>query len=343
MALRFFFEKFLTKSKIHAQKVFNVEKNAVDMLPLIKQKPEDFIVREVTSLSPSKTGRYFYYLLKKRDCTTFDAIAFIAKKFKIHANQIGYAGNKDKVAVTEQFISLPFFVHTFQTRKISMTFAGKGDQRINLGTLQGNEFVITLRRLSKKILKFPKRLPNYFDGQRFGLSKNIEIGKALIKRDFKKAAFLIDGKTGKDPIGQLRKTDKKLLRFYTHAYQSFLWNQVASALVKKTKQNIKIPLFGFLTEFKNPLIKKKYHQILKKEGIRQEDFMIREMPELISEGSERELFFHVGKMKIVSYDKDDLYQGKFKETISFFLPKGSYATLVLKSAIRGLSPGLSKT
>jgi len=303
-------------------------------MPKIKQKPEDFMVKEVTNIPISKEGRYFYYVLKKRNISTFDAINEISIKLGINKNQIGYAGNKDKIALTEQLISLPIQVRPFKTNKIELVFAGKGDERINLGCLKGNEFIITIRGLSKRIRKFPKTIPNYFGEQRFGISNDThKIGKALIKKDFKKVALMIDGVVEKDPINQLRKKDKKLLRFYINAYQSYLWNLVVSEIVKKKTRNMKIPLIGLLTEFKNKGIKKRYDKLLVKEGIRQEDFLIRKMPELVSGGSERDLFFEAKNLKTIDYCKDELNNGKFKQVLSFFLKKGSYATIFIKSIL----------
>jgi len=60
---------------------------------------------------------------------------------------------------------------------------------------------------------------------------------------------------------------------------------------------------------------------------------MREMPELCAEGSERERVMKVKNFKVLSFGDDELNEGKKKEVVSFFLPKGSYATVVLDNLI----------
>ena len=71
----------------------------------IKQIPEDFIVKEINDIILNNDGKYSYFLLKKKNYNTLNAIKAIAKKLKINEKDIGFAGNKDKEAVTKQTIS----------------------------------------------------------------------------------------------------------------------------------------------------------------------------------------------------------------------------------------------
>jgi len=91
----------------------------------------------------------------------------------------------------------------------------------------------------------------------------------------------------------------------------------------KSMKNIKIPVIGFGTETSNNQLGKIINNILKKEKIFLRDFIIREMPELSSEGTERDLFIEIKDFKIREMEKD-------KAVVSFSLPKGSYATVVIK-------------
>src|SRR3989338_8877930 len=79
--------------------------------------PEDFIVKEVIDnkflrkfsrgkKGVQEQGTYFLYLLKKENMTTKLALQKIAREFRIKESEIGYAGLKDKFAVTEQYITL---------------------------------------------------------------------------------------------------------------------------------------------------------------------------------------------------------------------------------------------
>jgi tRNA(Glu) U13 pseudouridine synthase TruD len=59
------------------------------------------------------------------------------------------------------------------------------------------------------------------------------------------------------------------------------------------------------------------------------DFIIKPFPELSMEGDMREGFVDIGKLRFGEVEDDELIEGK-KVTISFVLPKGSYATMVVK-------------
>ena len=63
---------------------------------MIKDKPEDFIVYEVTNIKPKKSGDQVYVLLTKTNWTTQRAINAIARSLRITKRRIGFAGTKDK-------------------------------------------------------------------------------------------------------------------------------------------------------------------------------------------------------------------------------------------------------
>jgi tRNA pseudouridine13 synthase len=288
----------------------------------IKQIPEDFIVKEKIKLDFDK-GDYFYYLLKKKNWNTLDVIKVIANKLNISIKNIGFAGNKDKNAITEQVISIyKYKIDDLKLSDIELSYLGKGKERINLGDLQENEFVITVRNLDDtKKFKISK-IKNYFDEQRFGINKeNFIIGKKLVKKEFREACGLLklDVKN-KDYINALRKFDKKMLLFYIHSYQSYIWNKFA----EKSKDK-KIPIIGYLSKIND----KNYIKILKEENITNDDFLIRQFPEISVEGAERSTFVNVKNFKY-KYENDELNNNKFKCILEFSLPKGAYGTIVVK-------------
>ncbi len=320
----------------------------------IKQKLEDFIVEEITNLEFEK-GDYSYFLLEKYGYSTQKAIDIIARKFGIKTKLIGYAGNKDKNAITRQYISVynprKIKLPEIMMKDISLNFLGYGRDRINLGGLIGNKFEIAVRNLENKINKNIDCIENYFDEQRFGYKNSVYlVGKAIINKNFGDACRLLRlNVEGNDFVNALRKLDRRVLRFYISSYQSYLWNNVVSEYLKNNKDffelktsfgnltflnNIeysdkKIPIVGFNTEFDDEKIKMIYSEILKKENIKLEDFVVRQLLEVSSEGSERSLFVKVGNFKI-RYEKDELNKGKYKANLNFELSKGSYATIVVK-------------
>ena len=104
--------------------------------------------------------------------------------------------------------------------------------------------------------------------------------------------------------------------------------------LKKQKTNLDIPLVGFGTEVENDLIKTTYDEILKEEKIRLPDFVIRKIPNLSTEGAMRSLFVEPSKLKLGTLEDDDLNLGKKKCLIKFYLPKGSYATNLIKYIVK---------
>ncbi|TKJ17537.1 hypothetical protein CEE44_03305 [Candidatus Woesearchaeota archaeon B3_Woes] len=287
----------------------------------IKKKPEDFVVNEITNIRLNDKGVYSVFLLKKRDYTTERAVQTIANKLGIPRKFISYAGNKDKIAVTTQYISIKNSrIKELELTDIFLEFKGYLDNPILLGDLEGNEFVIKVitDRKPKKIAK----MINYFGEQRFS-KNNKEIGKLIIKRDFKKAVDLIIknnerlveeylSKKPTDYIGALRKIPLKILKLYVHSYQSYLWNEMVTKCNTKT-----LPIIGFGTE-----VTENIKGILNKEGITTRDFIIKQIPELSSEGNERDVFVDIKNLEIEKIEKGYI--------LKFMLSKGSYATEAIK-------------
>ncbi len=313
----------------------------------IKQIPEDFVVNEVSSVTYSK-GEYGYFLLKKRNYSTQTAVERIADFLNIPLKFIGYAGNKDRQGVTTQMISIkgPFErAKKFKAKDLELEFKGNGNQPISLGDLEGNKFEIIVRNITKAPKKI-KKFINYFDEQRFS-KNNAAIGKALVKKDFKKAIELLTESSGDyerdvenhyntthDAIGSIRRIPKKIINLYIHAYQSEIWNQAAEKLSKIVKKNVELPLVGFGTEIKDEKIKKVIEAIMKQEGIGYRDFIIRSMPEISSEGNSRKLYAEVKKLTIGELEDDELNNKMKKVKISFFLYKGCYATMAIKNMFK---------
>lgn len=295
----------------------------------IKQKPEDFIVKEISTVKPQKQGRYTYFWLKKKEYTTLDAMEKIAAQLRIPVKKLGFAGNKDKNAVTEQMCSAEGVaesrLNTIKLKDIEVSYAGKGNLPISLGDLEGNEFAIVVRNIDSEP-KLSTHFVNYFGEQRFS-KNNALVGKAIVKKDFKKAVELVlegKGKTEHNVkkyldanpnnyVGALKCIQKKMLKMYIHAYQSLLWNKRA----EKFKEE-HIPIVGFNTQ-----IDKK---IMDEERITMRDFIIKQIPELSAEGGFRERTAEAKNLSMSELKEDELNPRKKKVLIKFMLPKGSYAT-----------------
>lgn len=329
----------------------------------IKQIPEDFVVKELIKPKLDKDGNYSYFWMKKKNWSTLSAIQALSRALNKDFKLFGYAGNKDKHAVTEQLLSAKYLdkskLEKAKIKDIELKFHGKGKVPLHLGSNSGNEFEIVVRNVdSFKKLNMVSFI-NYFDEQRFSES-NIGIGRLLIKRNFRSAIELILKtntnynndigkhleKTKNDYVGALRMLPKKLLIMYIHAYQAKLFNETVKNYLKNASKkfkivktiygdllfplqklkNLKLQLVGFGIEpdaFLRP--------VMAAEGLSTRDFILKEFPELSSEGSKRDLLTGVKDLKIGKLEKDELNQGKKKIKLSFELPKGCYATMVIKA------------
>lgn len=360
---------WLTDTKIHPS-FLKVSKYTQNMYQ-IKQKPEDFVVIEKNNLKFADKGKYLVCRMKKENLTTQKAVQLIAEALNINQKDIGYAGTKDRHAITEQVISIKNCskekIERIKINKVQINLLGHSDEPVSLGDLEGNKFEITVRNLAlDEKPKVIEKIPNYYDEQRFS-RKNVEIGKYILKKDYKKAAELIQEcdtehsekikehlqQNKNDFAGALKIIPKKTRMLYVHSVQSLIFNKTVSEIIKKEngkcntinysegelvfpeeiKESMKIPLVGFDFEDSEmtPEIKKMIRKIMEKENIKPSDFIIKGFPEMTCETTEREMFAEVKNLKIHKMEDDELNSGKKKVKIEFELPKGSYATIVVKA------------
>ncbi|MBW3012505.1 tRNA pseudouridine(13) synthase TruD [Candidatus Woesearchaeota archaeon] len=305
----------------------------------LKQLPEDFIVKEIFSPKLYDKGEYVYVLLTKKNYNTLDAIKAISKKLNIVMKSFGFAGSKDRNAVTTQVISIRTseakqkLLEKIALNDISIEVLGQSDKPVSLGDHEGNEFIITVRNIDS-IPNINPKFINYFGEQRFG-KNNIEIGKAMLKREWKKAVELIDDKNVKDyfeknptdPIGAIKILPGKLISMYIHAYQSDIWNKVAGQV---DCDEFSTPGFGI--EETDEKADSLTQEFLEKDGIDERAFIIREIQGINSEGKVRKRIAKAENLKIVSESEDELNKGKKKIIIQFSLGKGSYATEFVKQS-----------
>jgi len=333
----------------------------------LKQIPEDFVVKEVSNVKIGDKGKYLYFKLSKREENTLDAVKQLSRELHLPEKNIGVAGNKDRNALTEQVCSLlgadKERLLKIKLDKIKIVFLGYGDVSVCLGDLEGNQFIIVVRNLETKTNITPLHyVPNYFDEQRFS-ENNMEIGRSLVKKDFKKAAELVDDYHGRDwlqehpqdYVGALKKVTMRMLRMYVNAYQSYLWNETLARYLRlKSKKihevdysegklifiedtdqfkELKIPIIGFGSEdlIKDVEIGQLIDVIMKEEDLSYSHFVIKQIPELTLEGEERAAFVEVKDLKVGKLEEDELNSGKKKVKLSFTLGKGSYATMVVKN------------
>lgn len=169
----------------------------------IRLRPEDFLVDEVPLYEPAGSGEHIYMLVEKRDMATFDLIQIVASHFGVPRHAVGFAGLKDRMAITRQVLS----VHvpgkkiedfpSLQHERVNVLWADYHANKLRQGHLRGNRFSIRIRGVNPMLTPVVKRVldrlevtgvPNRFGEQRFGTSgSNHLFGRALVLGDFDRA------------------------------------------------------------------------------------------------------------------------------------------------------------
>ncbi|UCG69149.1 MAG: tRNA pseudouridine(13) synthase TruD [Thermoplasmata archaeon] len=178
----------------------------------LRKNPEDFIVEEISSpLSKDDDGEYTIARIKVKNWETNRLIRQLSRRLGISRKRIGFAGTKDRRAVTTQLFSIKAPIK--DVRKLSLKdfeileiYTSR--QGLDLGDLLGNRFDIIIKGIevpdldaNKSIsdiseeLESLKGFPNFFGHQRFGAVRPIThiVGKKIIEGDFKGAVHIYIG------------------------------------------------------------------------------------------------------------------------------------------------------
>ena len=173
----------------------------------LREVAEDFVVDEVLD-DIGKEGPFLICRLTKRDWDQQRAIREIGKRLGISYKRIGFAGTKDKHAVTSQFISIQGIseedLERVDLRDIRLEAAGRTQSPVTLGSHSENRFSITIRDVTVPdpagIVDEVTRIcntavPNYFGIQRFGVIRPLThiIGRFILCQDYENAVLHYTG------------------------------------------------------------------------------------------------------------------------------------------------------
>ena len=198
----------------------------------LKASPEDFLVVEDLGFEPDGEGEHILVRILKNGCNTRFVADALAKFLKIHAREVSFAGQKDKHAVTEQWLCARVPGNTmpdlsqFQLEGCQVLEYARHKRKLRLGALKGNQFTLVLREVSgrddveTRLQAIAERgVPNYFGAQRFGIG-------------------------GSNLLGALRWAesgapvrDRNKRSFWLSAARSALFNQLVSERLKKPDFN----------------------------------------------------------------------------------------------------------
>lgn len=334
----------------------------------LRQLPEDFKVEEIASRTPQKEGKYCLYLLEKRGLETVALIKDIARKHTIPLTDFGIAGLKDRHAVSKQYITLPKQKEISNTKEnnFSLTRVGYTDTSLKIGDLRGNKFEITVRDIPEKDLsgvlerveQINYGVPNYFDSQRFGsVIHNEFIAEKIAKEDYEAAVKLFLTAYSRHEA-QKQKQDKRLIKekweqfgtlrldnttfqriqkgyvknkdwkeaylkiplhlrkIFAAAHQSYQWNENVKTIIEKVcMDSIKVKYKVGELFFYGTLSDEQKKQIPKK---------------VLCGTHERPALVTPRDFSMTKPAPDELNKNKYKTTLAFTLPKGSYATIITK-------------
>ena len=174
----------------------------------LKSTAQDFIVKEISNRPPEKEGRFTIADVTSTNWETNRLVRLLARAMNISRERIGFAGTKDKRAVTTQLMSFECpkeNIDKVDFKDLEFSNIYTSNRGIKIGDLIGNEFDIKVRDLTADMKDVPGIIqetaetvrktggfPNYFGVQRFGVSRPIThlVGEAIVRGDLKKAVEL---------------------------------------------------------------------------------------------------------------------------------------------------------
>ena len=191
----------------------------------IRTVPEDFVVHENLAFEPSGDGEHVFLQIQKIGENTVTVARQLAKFANVRQRDIGYAGLKDRHAVTTQWFSVwlpgkpePDWT-CLASHSIKILHTVRHARKLKRGALLGNRFEITVRDWQGDQAKTIGQLSsikangiaNYYGEQRFG-NQGQNVNKAL--------AMFSGMKSGREQRS-----------LYLSAARSYLFNQILAARV----------------------------------------------------------------------------------------------------------------
>ena len=185
-----------------------------------KSQPDDFQVEEILGIEPSGEGEHCLVWVEKTERNSNDVATDFAKKLGIRKRLISHCGMKDKNAITRQWFSIHLpgqpsptasLLESPGVRVLRMT---RHIRKLHRGAHDGNRFIIRLRECKFAKSDTEERwakicehgVPNYFGPQRFG-AKGDNVQQAI--------RFM---------SGELEVKDRMLRGILISAARSFIFN-----------------------------------------------------------------------------------------------------------------------
>jgi tRNA pseudouridine13 synthase len=190
---------------------------------------EDFIVTELPLQLPSGEGEHMWLDIEKNGANTAFVAQQLAEAAGVQDRDVGYAGLKDRYAITRQWFSIYLpkgetpDLTQFQHPEFKVLGQSRHVKKLRPGDLQGNQFRIVLRDVTgdRDVVEANLKavasqgVPNYFGAQRFGFEGgNVELGRAMLARE-------------------IRVRNPKKKGIYLSAVRSFVFNEVLALRIQQ--------------------------------------------------------------------------------------------------------------
>ncbi len=200
---------------------------------IIRSQPADFYVEETLGFQLSEDGEHVYLLVEKTGQTTAVIAERVAKFAQVHPRSVGYAGLKDRNAVTRQWFSvqLPTIPESdwekINTDDLTILDVSRHHKKLRKGALKHNFFKLILREVNGDRSKIESKLdwirnhgvPNYFGPQRFGRDSD-NINQAILWLN-----------------GRKKSPSRYLKGLYLSSMRSFLFNEILAWRVRNQRWN----------------------------------------------------------------------------------------------------------
>ncbi|MEC7546479.1 MAG: tRNA pseudouridine(13) synthase TruD [Pseudomonadota bacterium] len=204
---------------------------------VLKEHNADFVVTEIPLGLPSGEGEHVWLDVEKNGANTQYVAAQIAEFAGVRELDVGYAGLKDRYAITRQWFSVwmpktqePDFT-SLNHPEFKIHSQARHIKKLRPGDLMGNHFDILLREVEGDRVLIEHNLtqikehgvPNYFGPQRFGQAgDNVANGYAMLNRE-------------------IRVRNKKKKGIYLSAVRSFIFNEVLAYRIQNQLWGKQIP------------------------------------------------------------------------------------------------------
>jgi tRNA pseudouridine13 synthase len=196
-------------------------------MAIFRSTPDSFRVEEVPAYDPSGEGTHVFVFIEKRGLTTPEAIRVLAQALAVDPRDVGYGGMKDKNATTSQWLSFPESASAkltdLQIPDVRILKQVRHGNKLRIGHVRKNIFEVVLTEvldsqhgsLTEGFHQIVSDgVPNRYGQQRFGYGDNVSEGLAIL-------------------AGKRRMNDRRKRTLLISSVQSAVFNQVLAWRVEQ--------------------------------------------------------------------------------------------------------------